>query len=261
MIKNLSKFTASLAFVAFSASAISISAQPAPAQQAISGMPSAPQLEPKEIIETYGFIVGLQSGLRDFELSNEEFDSFLKGLKRAQSGDPIPSDLNSVMPQLQAYLGQRQAEVAEKKSAENREKSEQFFSELKNKEGVQSTPEGLFYEIERKGDGETPDSDSIVRMNYEGRLIDGTVFDSSYERNEPAEFSLANVIPGMRMGVQKIQEGGKITLYIPAELAYGDQGQPTIPPGSALIFEVELIEVKEAPVQAPQVMPEFMPAP
>src|SRR5690625_528969 len=137
MIKNLSKFKNRLAFVAFLASALSVNAQPAPGQQAIPGMPSGPQLDPEEIIETYGFIVGMQSGVRDFELSAEEFEVFLKGLKRAQSGEAIPSDLNNVMPQLQAYLGQRQAEVAERKGAENREKAEEFFSELKEKEGVE----------------------------------------------------------------------------------------------------------------------------
>jgi len=226
--------------------------QPMPPQP-----PEGEQLEPAELIETFGFMLGLQNGIRNFDFNDEEFESFLKGLKRAQAGEAVPGDLQSKIPQLQAYLGQRQAEVAQRKGAENRKKAEEFFAEL-DKEGLDKTAEGIYYKIEKQGSGETPDDDSLVVVNYEGRLIDGTVFDSSLDRDEPAEFPLSNVISGMRIGIQKIQEGGKITLYIPADEAYGDQSPPTIPAGSALIFDVELIEVKEAPAQA---MPEFAPPP
>lgn len=214
-------------------------------------------IEPEKIIETYGFIVGLQSGVRDFNFSDEEFETFLRGLNRAQAGEDIPEDIDDILPQLQAYLGARQAEVAEAEAREQRAAAAAFFEELQEDEDVESTPEGLFYRIHEEGTGERPDETSTVRIHYEGRLLDGTVFDSSLERGEPAEFPLGGVIPGMALGVTQIQEGGKITLYIPADLAYGDQSQPTIPAGSTLIFEVELIEVMEgAPADA---MPGFAP--
>lgn len=211
----------------------------------------------EKILETYGFIVGLQSGLRDFALTEEEFKVFLKGLNRAQAGEDVPADIDQILPQLQMYLGQRQAEVVESKARVNRERAAAFFAELQEDEEVESTPEGLFYRIKEQGTGERPDETSMVRIHYEGRLLDGTVFDSSLERGEPAEFPVGGVIPGMAQGLTKIQEGGRITLYIPADLAYGDQSQPTIPPGSTLIFEVELIEVIED--QMPQTLPGFDP--
>lgn len=261
MTKNPKKITTLLAFALLPATAL-FGQAPGPGAQAPSQAPAQPEVDPEEILETYGFIVGLQSGIRDFELTDEEYQLFLKGLNRAQAGEPVPTNMNEILPQLQSYLGSRQAEVAQEKGKVNREKAAEFFADLQEQEGIKSTPEGVFYKIEEQGTGETPDEDSVVRIHYEGRLIDGTVFDSSLEREEPAEFPLSGVIPGMRIGISKIQEGGKITLYIPADLAYGDQSQPTIPPGSALIFEVELVEVLEAPEGQPgQALPGFAPPP
>lgn len=259
---NLGKITTVLSLAILPVALLSGQAPQGGTTTPPSQAPAAPEVEPEKILETYGFIVGLQSGLRDFELTDEEYKTFLKGLNRAQAGEEVPTDIDQILPQLQSYLGARQAEKVQAKGKANRDKAAAFFADLEEKEGVESTPEGLFYKIEKKGTGETPDEDSLVRIHYEGKLLDGTVFDSSLERGEPAEFPLTGVIPGMKMGITKIQEGGKITLYIPADLAYGDQSQPTIPPGSALIFDVELIEVKEAPEQQPgQALPGFSPPP
>lgn len=256
LIMKLRKITTLLSLAVFPV-AVTLSGQ-AP-QGGVQAPPPAPagDVDPAEILEAYGFIVGLQSGLRDFDLDEEEYEIFLKGLNRAQAGEDVPTDIDQILPQLQSYLGARQAEVVQKKGQANREKAAQFFADLQQRDDIESTDEGLFYETVEEGSGERPDTDSMVRIHYEGRLLDGTVFDSSKERGEPAEFPMSGVIPGMAVGLQQMQEGGKANLYIPADLAYGDQSQPTIPPGSALIFEVELIEVMEAPPA--EAIPEFAP--
>ena len=131
------------------------------------------------------------------------------------------------------------------KATENTAKGAAYLAENAKKEGVQATASGLQYKVITAGTGKSPRATDVVEVNYEGKLIDGTVFDSSYERGEPIEFPLNQVIAGWTEGVQLMKEGGKATLYIPANLGYGAQGVPgTIPPNSTLIFDVELIEVK-----------------
>ncbi|GAB4529338.1 MAG: FKBP-type peptidyl-prolyl cis-trans isomerase [Amphiplicatus sp.] len=130
----------------------------------------------------------------------------------------------------------------------NAEAARKFLEENARREGVKTTGSGLQYEILAEGpeDGASPTDADIVRVHYEGRLLDGTMFDSSYERGEPAEFPLAQVIPGWTEGVQLMSEGDKFKLFLPPELAYGETGTPNGPigPNEALVFEVELLEVK-----------------
>ena len=134
---------------------------------------------------------------------------------------------------------------------ENLKKGQEFLAENAKREVVITTSSGLQYEVlqvqqEGEGEGEkkNPSATDVVRCHYEGRLIDGTVFDSSYKRGEPAEFALNQVIPGWTEGLQLMKEGSKYRFYIPQDLAYGSRGVSIIPPYSALIFDVELIEVK-----------------
>ena len=136
---------------------------------------------------------------------------------------------------------------------ENLKKGQEFLAENAKREGVITTSSGLQYEVlqvQQEGEGEeegkkkSPSATDVVRCHYEGRLIDGTVFDSSYKRGEPAEFALNQVIPGWTEGLQLMKEGSKYRFYIPYNLAYGERGVSIIPPYSALIFDVELIEVK-----------------
>ncbi len=125
-----------------------------------------------------------------------------------------------------------------------KEKGEKFLKENKQKEGVITLPSGLQYQVLKEGDGKKPKATDNVRCHYEGTLIDGTVFDSSYERNQPADFPLNGVIKGWTEGVQLMSEGAKYRFFIPYNLAYGPKGAgDTIPGYSTLIFDVELIKV------------------
>ena len=126
------------------------------------------------------------------------------------------------------------------------EKGEKFLAENKSKEGVKTTDSGLQYKITKEGTGKTPTAADTVTVHYEGKLLDGSVFDSSIKRGKPAEFPLNRVIKGWTEGLQLIKEGGKAILYIPSKLAYGASGTPGGPigPNETLIFEVELIKIQ-----------------
>lgn len=143
------------------------------------------------------------------------------------------------------YLTKRQEAVIVKSA----EEAAKFFEENKQKEGVVVLESGLQYKVLAEGNGITPAPEDTIEVHYKGTLIDGTQFDSSYDRNETATLALNNFIPGWVEGMQKVSEGGKIELYIPAELAYGNQQMGAIKPGSTLIFEVELIKIKKAAQQ------------
>lgn len=120
-----------------------------------------------------------------------------------------------------------------------------FLEENRSKDGVHTTASGLQYTVNKEGSGKQPSADDVVSVHYEGRLIDGTVFDASRKHgDQPVSFPLNGVIPGWTEGVQLMKEGAQYTFFIPAELAYGDNGVPgAIPPGSTLVFDVELVKV------------------
>ncbi|MDR1318346.1 MAG: FKBP-type peptidyl-prolyl cis-trans isomerase [Treponema sp.] len=132
----------------------------------------------------------------------------------------------------------------EKENGERRQAEIDFLAENSKKEGITITGSGLQYEVISEGGGVKPAASDTVRVNYEGTLSDGTVFDSSYSRGEPVEFPLDQVIPGWTEGIQLMSEGSNYRFYIPSDLGYGPQGiPPAIPPYSPLIFEVELISI------------------
>ena len=132
-----------------------------------------------------------------------------------------------------------------KLAEENFAKGQSFLAENGQKEGVITTESGLQYEVLQPGTGtEHPKATSKVKVHYEGKLLDGTVFDSSYKRNEPIVFGLNQVIKGWTEGLQLMVVGEKVRLYIPSTLAYGKSGSGPIPPASTLIFDVELLEIQ-----------------
>ena len=125
------------------------------------------------------------------------------------------------------------------------EKAEKFLMENKAKEGVKTLPSGLQYKVIKDGDGKTPKATDTVVTHYRGTLLDGSEFDSSYKRNQPAEFPVSGVIKGWSEALQLMKEGAKWTLYVPPNLAYGARGfPPVIGPNETLIFEIELLKVK-----------------
>ena len=151
-------------------------------------------------------------------------------------------------------MQKKQAAYVAKLKTKNLAVNNDFFSKLKENKNVVELPSGLRYEIVAPGNGPAPKANETVRVHYTGKLIDGTEFDSSVKRGEPAEFPLDQVIPGWTEGIQKMNKGGKIKLYVPPHLAYGDDGRPGIPPGSTLVFDVELLDIKAA-AAAPQLPP------
>lgn len=149
-----------------------------------------------------------------------------------------------------ASMQQEQQAEQEAAAEENKQKGEQFLAENAEKEDVETLPSGLQYKQIEAGQGEKPDATDTVTVHYRGTTIDGTVFDSSYDRGEPVSFPLQRVIPGWTEGLQQMREGSKYELYIPSELAYGPGGSPpNIGPNETLIFEVELLEVQDAEQQ------------
>lgn len=150
-----------------------------------------------------------------------------------------PEEMQAAMQKLQADEQGKQQKLAD----ENQAKGDKYLEENKKKPGVKVTASGLQYEVLTEGKGKSPKASSEVKVHYKGTHLDGTEFDSSYSRNEPAQFPLNGVIKGWTEGLQLMKVGGKNRFVIPSDLAYGPMGRPGIPPNSVLIFEVELLEI------------------
>ena len=170
----------------------------------------------------------------------------LEGLRDALAGKPaIPSeDYASAMRMLHTRIQEASRQKEKDQAEKNIREAEEFLAANRKKAGVTETPTGLQYEVIENADGPKPNRTSKVRVHYTGTLLNGSVFDSSVQRGEPAEFGLNQVIPGWTEGLQLMSEGAKYRFFIPARLAYGERGAPgAIPPNAALIFEVELLKI------------------
>ena len=226
--------------------AAALPAQQAPAPAATPAPAPAPALtaaEQRAGFARMGFEIGSQSplpGLRtDYEMSAEEVDAFLAGLRRAMLGEAAPGAA------LDARFNTVLEGRAEARSARARQANADFLAKVDADKEVTKTASGLRYKVVKPGAGAKPTAQSTVTCRYHGTLADGRVFDSTRNRdNQPISFGLGQVIPGWTEGLQLIAKGGVIKLWIPAELAYGDRDSGPIPGGSVLEFEVELVDVK-----------------
>lgn len=175
-------------------------------------------------------------------------DLVLKGIEHVFAGNPELNE-EETRAALEA-LDKRVAETMQKQAAEKAEAAkkagDEFRAEFEKQEGVKKTESGLLYQVMTSTEGELPKDTDTVQVHYKGTLTDGTQFDSSYDRGEPATFPLNRVIPGWTEGVQLMPVGSKFKFVIPPELAYGEQDTPTIPANSTLVFEVELLKIESA---------------
>lgn len=200
--------------------------------------------EEKEYLKLYGMIACERVGANQLQLTPEQTKVFIEGIEARIKGELIPESAQEIAPKMNEFL-QAQAEKAMQAELEkNKAKYEEFWKKIDAEKDIVKTESGLRYKILKAGEGELPTAESTVKVNYLGTLPDGREFDASAKHGGPAEFPLANVVPGFREGLQKVGKGGKIMLYIPAELGYGNRSMGIIPAGSPLVFEVETIEVK-----------------
>lgn len=211
--------------------------------------PQGPVASPSEMLEVYGWFLGQQFDCYSLGLSEPETQALARGIAMAAVGKRPAVELSVVGPQLQQFLQSRAEATEKKRLADSQAEQDAFFAELDKNPNVKKTASGLRYEEITPGTGAKPGPTDEVRVNYHGTFVDGTVFDSSVERGEPATFSVNRVIPGWSEGVQLMSVGGKMKFYVPGDLAYGERGSSSIPPGKMLVFEVELLSTTP---QAPQ---------
>lgn len=197
---------------------------------------------------SYALGLGIGSQLKSMGADSLNIDDFAQAIKDTISGAELKVSHKESQQIVQEFFKEQEAKQRAQ-AAENgkvaREEGEKFLAENAKKEGVQVTESGLQYSVIKEGTGKSPKATDTVVCHYEGFLTNGTVFDSSIQRGEPAAFPLNAVIAGWTEGLQLMKEGGKTRFFIPYNLAYGEAGAAgAIPPYAALIFDVELIEVK-----------------
>ncbi|MEX0968707.1 MAG: FKBP-type peptidyl-prolyl cis-trans isomerase [Bacteroidia bacterium] len=197
---------------------------------------------------SYALGVNIGANLAEQKIDSFNFDLFAEAFKAAYLKDSLRLPSAEADMFLQAYFMEKSPDQNQTQNTEsmnqNTAEGKKFLSENRKKEGVTETSSGLQYEVLKEGTGAQPGATDQVTVHYEGRLLSGKKFDSSYDRGQPATFGLNQVIPGWTEGVQLMKEGSKYRFYIPPGLAYGSRGAgESIPPNSTLIFDVELIKV------------------
>lgn len=213
-----------------------------------------------EIAEAYGWFMGAQMGLRQLEFTKAEIEAMSRGLQGIAAGAQPAFDAQSIGPEVEAFLAKKNQVFMAKLKVQQITANAEFFTKLKENKAVIELPSGLRYEVLKAGTGAVAKPGQVVTINYTGALITGQVFDSTTERGQPADLLLAvptaqspnGVIAGMFEGLQKTGVGGKLRLFIPPSLGYGDEGiAGAIPPAAVLLFEVEIVGVKDAPATPP----------
>jgi FKBP-type peptidyl-prolyl cis-trans isomerase FkpA len=214
----------------------STTARPAAAKPAAKPA-TTPMTDEQKVIYALG--LSIYRSIAQFDLSPAEVDVLKRALSDAAAGKPAIV-LNEWGPKIEPLAKSRGARVAEREKIA----SKAYLDKAATAPGAVKEPSGLIYKETRPGTGASPKASDTVKVHYRGTLLDGTEFDSSYKRNEPAQFPLSGVIPCWTEGVQKMKVGGKAVLVCPSSIAYGENGHPPVIPGGAtLIFEIELLEI------------------
>jgi FKBP-type peptidyl-prolyl cis-trans isomerase FklB len=210
-------------------------------------------LSPQNQIDSVSYLIGANVGysVPDDELN---MDMLSQGYFDATELDSIQIDDQAaamLMQRFQQDMRMKQMQKMQEDAAENAQKAEEFLAENAKKEGIQVTESGLQYRVIEAGEGESPSTEDRVTAFYTGRLVDGTVFDST-EGGDARTFEVTKVIPGWTEALLMMKPGSKWQLFIPPDLAYGEMSREPIPPNSALIFDIEMVEVLEGPGESPQ---------
>jgi FKBP-type peptidyl-prolyl cis-trans isomerase len=242
-------------------------AQPAPAAAAPvpAAAPAAPEALPtppppakltaeqeKQAFMVQGYIMAQKAELpgvcKELRMNEAEIAALLQGMSYAAKGEALPFDYKPIIPGAQVFFGERAAISAGEHAAEAKawtDANTAFLAKIDADTAVTKTASGLRYQITAAGSAEKPVATSTVKARYTGKLCDGKVFDSTEENGgEPVEFALSGVIKGWTEGLQLIGKGGKIHLWVPADIGYGNQEGSPLPAGSVLDFEVELVDFK-----------------
>ncbi len=196
---------------------------------------------------SYSLGIGIGQQLKQMGATDLNVEAFASAIKDVLGDKPLQIDHREAQSIVQAFFQEKEQALQTERAVKGemaKKEGEQFLADNAKKEGVTTTKSGLQYEILREGTGRKPQASDKVRCHYEGFLTDGTIFDSSVQRGEPAVFGLDQVIAGWTEGLQLMAEGAKFRFTIPYRLAYGEGGAgQTIPPYATLIFDVELLEV------------------
>ena len=195
---------------------------------------------------------------REIEVNDLNFDEFVRAMKTALAGEKsavTEQEIRDSLNQFQTNLTTRVQEKRRIAGEKNKAEGEKFLAENKDKPGVITLPSGLQYKILTEGAGDSPKKEDSVTVNYRGTLIDGTEFDSSAKRGQPATFRVGGVIPGWTEALTLMKPGAKWQLFIPSALAYGERGNPSIAPNATLLFDVELVSIQPPPPPAAPAAP------
>jgi FKBP-type peptidyl-prolyl cis-trans isomerase FkpA len=203
---------------------------------------SAQKTEEEKTLYAIGFVLGER--VQMMQLSKAQMKLVDQGFSDATAGKKAKVDPKERQQQISEFAQKRQQEVSAKAAGPNKEKGKAFADKAAKEQGAQRLPSGIVIREMKPGNGPTPQPTDKVKVNYEGKLIDGTVFDSSYKRGQPAEFGLHQVIKCWTEGLTHMKVGEEAQLVCPSDTAYGDMGRPSIPPGSTLVFKVELLGIE-----------------
>lgn len=202
------------------------------------------KIKSKDDSASYYLGLNYGGGIKQAKLDSLfNYDAFLRGIQEAVKEDSLPVSQMEIQDFLNGYFAELQAGQMKRQYKDHMDENKAFMTDNARKDSVIALPSGLQYIVLKEGNGPKPTMNDRIKVHYTGKLIDGTIFDSSYQRNQPAEFIVGQVIPGWVEALQLMSVGSKWRLFIPEELAYGSRAQGAIKPYSTLIFDVELMEI------------------